>query len=105
MPIAHGDGARLVEQDGIDVAGHFDGLTAFGNDVGPQARSMPAMPIAASRAPIVVGIKQTSSATKRRHIGTQALYRLGGSEIGLHVLLGIQGHRPERRRHDQEDQA
>jgi len=28
-----------------------------------KARSMPAMPIAASRAPIVVGIKQTKSAT------------------------------------------
>ena len=34
--IADGDGAGLVQEQSIDVAGHFDGLAALGNEVGPQ---------------------------------------------------------------------
>ena len=34
--IADGNGAGLIEQERIDVAGHFDGLAAFGDDIGPQ---------------------------------------------------------------------
>ena len=33
-----------------------------------RARSIPAMPIAASRAPMVVGIRQTSRAIERRDV-------------------------------------
>ena len=40
-----------------------------------RARSMPAMPMAASRAPIVVGIRQTSSATS---VGTSVPRLLTG---------------------------
>ena len=34
-PVAVGDGARLVEQDDVDVAGRLDGAAAHGQDVEP----------------------------------------------------------------------
>ena len=43
-----------------------------------KARSMPAMPMAASRAPIVVGIKQTNSATS---VGTSVPRLCNGLEL------------------------
>ena len=69
-----------------------------------SARSMPAMPMAASRAPIVVGIRQTKRATKRGHVGAKADKPLADPEIILHVQLDVVGHRPERGGHDEEDQ-
>ena len=69
-----------------------------------KARSMPAMPMAASRAPIVVGIRHTSRATR---VGT-SVPRLddavAGAEEILHVQLDVVGDRPERGGHDEEDQ-
>ena len=67
-----------------------------------RARSMPAMPMAASRAPIVVGIRQTSSATSvGMSVPRLCSVRRRGSRP---CTLGVQGHRPERRGDDQEDQ-
>ena len=34
--VAHGDRAGLVQEQGIDVAGHFHRLAALGDDVRPQ---------------------------------------------------------------------
>ena len=34
--VADGDGAGLVQEQRVDVAGHLDGLAALGDDVGPQ---------------------------------------------------------------------
>ena len=54
-----------------------------------RARSMPAMPMAASRAPMVVGIRQTSRATS---VGTSVPRLFTGSvgaEVVLHVQLGV----------------
>ena len=67
-----------------------------------KARSMPAMPMAASRAPMVVGIRHTSSATS---VGTSVprLLTACAFESG-HVLFDVHGHRPERRGDDEEDQ-
>ena len=69
-----------------------------------SARSMPAMPMAASSAPIVVGIRQTSSATSVGTSVPRLLQRLRTPEVVRHVLLGVPGHRPERHDDDQEDQ-
>ena len=53
------------------------------------SRSMPAMPIAESRPPIVVGIRQTSSAI---------------STVTESTVAGIAGERPQRDADDEEDQ-
>ena len=50
-----------------------------------SARSMPAMPMAASKAPIVVGIRQTSRATSVGTSVPRLLHRLVDAEIVLHV--------------------
>ncbi len=65
---------------------------------------MPAMPIAASRAPMVVGIRQTSSATRVGTSVPRLLQRLREPQIAHHVLLGVPGHRPQRHHDDQKDQ-
>ena len=69
-----------------------------------RARSMPAMPMAASRAPMVVGIRQTSRATS---VGTSVPRLFTGSPPvkSCHVLLGVVGHRPERGGDDEKDQG
>ena len=102
MPI--GDRAGLVQQQRIDVAGHFDRLAALGQNVGPQG------PVHAGDAD---GGQQGADRRRnqahqqgdqRRHVGAQALHRLVDAEIVLHVQLGVQRHRPERGGDDQEDQ-
>ena len=50
-------------------------------------RLMPAMPIADSRAPMVVGARQISSATNHTHRGGIGDIRQGGGEMGI----GVQG--------------
>ncbi len=63
LPVAAGDGARLVQQQGVarrrppPPPGRYIASTLC-----CTSRSMPAMPIADSSPPIVVGIRQTSSA-------------------------------------------
>src|SRR5271168_2591545 len=69
-----------------------------------SARSIPAMPIAASSAPIVVGMRLTSSATR---VGTSVPETLQGpreSQVAHHVLFRIPGHRPDRYDDDQKGQ-
>ena len=41
-----------------------------------RARSMPAMPMAASNAPMVVRIRHTRTADRRWDVGTQAVQRV-----------------------------
>ena len=47
------------------------------------SRSIPAMPIADSRAPIVVGIRQTSSATSSTSLGVTPAYRANGGRVAV----------------------
>ena len=63
LAVAERDRAGLVEQQHVDVAGRLDGAAEVAITLARTMRSMPAMPIADSRPPIVVGIRQTSSAT------------------------------------------
>ena len=63
LPIAERDRAGLVEQQHVHVARGLDRAAGHGNHVRAIMRSIPAMPIADSSPPIVVGIRQTSSAT------------------------------------------
>jgi hypothetical protein len=51
------DRAGLVEQQHVDVAGRLDRAARHGQHVARTRRSMPAMPMADSSAPIVVGIR------------------------------------------------
>ena len=67
LPVAEGDGAGLVEQQRVDVARRLDRAARHRQHVERTSRSMPAMPMADSSAPIVVGIRQTSSATRTAH--------------------------------------
>jgi hypothetical protein len=60
--VAERDGAGLVEQEHVDVACGFDGAAGGGHDVAADERSMPLMPMALSRPPMVVGMRHTSSA-------------------------------------------
>jgi hypothetical protein len=61
--VAEGDGACLVQQQRVDVPGGLHGLARGGQrTLRCTSRSTPAMPIADSSAPIVVGIRHTSSA-------------------------------------------
>ena len=69
-----------------------------------RARSIPAIPMAASSAPMVVGIRQTSERDQRRHVGAEAVQGLLNAQVAHHVLLGVPRHRPERYHDDQEDQ-
>ena len=76
--VADCDRAGLVQQQGVNVAGKLDGLAALGDDVGHEARSIPAMPMAASKAPMVVGIKQTKSAINVGMSSVRSKYRAIG---------------------------
>jgi hypothetical protein len=62
LAVAERDRAGLVEQQRVDVAGRLDRAARHREHVVLHERSMPAMPIAESSPPIVVGIRQTSSA-------------------------------------------
>jgi hypothetical protein len=59
-----GDRAGLVEEQHVDVAGGLDRAPEVAITLAWIIRSMPAMPIADNRPPIVVGIRHTSSATR-----------------------------------------
>ncbi len=81
--IADRDGAGLVEQQRIHVAGHFDGLAALGDDVGPQR------PVHAGDAD---GRQQGADRRRdqadqqghqRRDVGAEALHRLVSAEVVL----------------------
>ena len=61
--IAKRDRSGLIQQQRVDVARGFDGAPAHRQTFLRSKRSMPAMPMAESSPPIVVGIKQTSKAT------------------------------------------
>ena len=63
LAVAERDGAGLVEQKGVDVAAASTARPDIASTLKRTRRSMPAMPIADSSAPIVVGIKVTNSAT------------------------------------------
>ena len=83
--VAHRDRARLVQKQRVDVAGHFDRLAALGEHVGPQG------PVHAGDADCGQqradrGRDQAhEKADERRHVGPQALDRLGDAEVRLHV--------------------
>jgi hypothetical protein len=62
LAVAERDRAGLVEQQHVDIARRLDRAARRGEHVGRIIRLIPAMPIADSSAPIVVGIRQTSSA-------------------------------------------
>ena len=79
-------------------------LPLLASTLARRARSMPAMPIAARSAPIVVGIRHTSRPTSVGTSVPRLLIGCGDTEIRLHVVLGVEGHRPQGGRHDQEDQ-
>ena len=75
LAVAHGDGAGLVQQQRVHVAGHLDRLAALGDDVGPQR------PVHAGDAD---GRQQGADGRRdqadqqghqRRHVGAQALDR------------------------------
>ena len=64
QPIAEGDRPRLVQQQHIHIARCLDSATDMASTLKRVTRSIPAMPIADSRPPIVVGIRHTSSAMR-----------------------------------------
>ena len=63
LAVAERDGAGLVEQQRRAVTGGLDARPDIASTLCCTRRSMPAMPIAESSAPIVVGMRHTSSAT------------------------------------------
>ena len=63
LPVAERDGAGLVEQQRVHVAGGLDSAPRHRQDVVLHQAVRSAMPIAETSPPIVVGIKQTSSET------------------------------------------
>ena len=63
LAVAQRDRAGFVQQQHVDVAGRFDAPGHVAITLAWIMRSMPAMPMADSKPPIVVGIRQTSSAT------------------------------------------
>ena len=63
LAVAERDGAGLVEQQCVDVAGRLDGAAGHGQHVEADEAVMPAMPMADSSAPMVVGISVTNRAT------------------------------------------
>jgi hypothetical protein len=63
LTVAERDGAGLVEQQRIDVAAASTARPDIASTLKRTSRSMPAIPIADSSAPIVVGISVTNSAT------------------------------------------
>jgi hypothetical protein len=76
LSVTKGDGAGLIEQKHVHIpavsTARPDTATTFFRIIRP----MPAMPMAESSAPMVVGIRQTSSATSTvRVIGCPALHR------------------------------
>ena len=76
VSVTHGDRSGLVEQYDVDVTGGLYCLAALCENVCCRARSIPAIPIAASKAPIVVGIRQTRSAIR---VGTSVPRLFRGS--------------------------
>ena len=64
LPVAERDSAGLVEKERVDVAGGLDGRPDIASTLKRTSRSMPAMPIAESSAPIVVGMRVTNNATR-----------------------------------------
>ncbi len=74
--IAEGDRAGLVEQQRVDVAGGLDGATGGGEQLTFSSRSMPAMPTALSRPPIVVGISVTNRSAPST-IGSSVIPEIG----------------------------
>ena len=67
LAVAQRDRAGLVEQQRVHVAGRLDrACPTSPARCRCTRRSMPAMPIAESRPPMVVGIRQTSSAISTR---------------------------------------
>ena len=62
--IAERDGAGLVEQQCLDVTGCLDRPPTHREHVSLHEPVHPGDPIADSKAPIVVGIRQTRSATR-----------------------------------------
>ena len=66
------------------------------------SRSMPAMPMADSSAPIVVGIRQTSSATMTMPVTPLPVERLGIGHAGV-VGLGEDRQRLQGRDREHED--
>ena len=102
--VAHGDRAGLVQQQRVHVAGHFHGLSALGDDVGPQRPVHAGDADGGQQGTDRRGNQAHQQGHQGRHVGAQALERLVDAEIILHVQLGVVGHRPERGGHDQEDQ-
>jgi len=58
--ISQRDGSGLVEEQDIHVAGGFHCSSGHRQHIAAQQTVIPAIPIAESRPPMVVGIKQTN---------------------------------------------
>ena len=105
LAVADRDRAGLVQQQRVDVAGHFDRLAALGDDVGPQGPVHAGDADGRQQGADRRGNQADQQGHQRRDVGSQALAPCSlSAEIVLHVQLGIPGHRPEGDGDDQEDQ-
>ena len=63
LPVSQSDGPGLIEQQRVDIARRFHRVSRHGQHIVLDQRSIPAMPMAESNPPIVVGMRHTSSET------------------------------------------
>ena len=74
--VADGDRAGLVQEQRIDVAGHFHRLAALGDDVGPQGAVHAGDADGRQQGADGRGNQADQQGHQRRHVGAQALHRL-----------------------------
>ena len=107
--VADRDGAGLVQEQRIDVAGHLNRLAALGDDVGAQGAIHAGNADGSQQGADGRGDEAYQERDQRRHVRSQALDRLALREEVLaqeviHVELGIECHRPQGSRDDQKDE-
>ena len=81
QPIAEGDRAGLVEQDDVHVAARLHRAPDSASTLKRATRSMPAIPMADSSPPIVVGMRHTSSATSTTTPSVAPAYAPNGRSV------------------------
>ena len=101
--IAHGDRAGLVQEQRIDVAGHFDRLAALGDDVRPQRPVHAGDADGRQQGADGRGDQADQQGDQRGHVGAQAFHRLPARNAVMYCSA-FKAMRPERRGDDEEDQ-
>ena len=90
LTVAHGNGAGLVQQKGVDIPGQFHGLAALGQHIGRQSP---------------VHARQTDGRQQRADGGGDQADQQGSQPGNGQVDVKIARHGPERAGHQHEGQA